>query len=126
MYTSLGVFIFFFKQKTAYELRISDWSSDVCSSDLRSLRQWRRCLVSRRCRGLCAGDPRPRPAAPRRAQRPEALAQRRAHEARTDPGGARERKSVGEGKSGSVRVEHGGRRSINKKRKTTDRDSSQK
>src|SRR3546814_4487713 len=27
-------FIVFFKQKTAYELRISDWSSDVCSSDL--------------------------------------------------------------------------------------------
>src|SRR3546814_4085488 len=32
---------FFFKQKTAYEMRISDWSSDVCSSDLRP--------VSRRC-----------------------------------------------------------------------------
>src|SRR3546814_17019544 len=30
---------FFFKQKTAYELRISDWSSDVCSSDLRSTQQ---------------------------------------------------------------------------------------
>src|SRR3546814_8640972 len=31
-----GCFIFFFcKQKTAYEMRISDWSSDVCSSDLR-------------------------------------------------------------------------------------------
>src|SRR3546814_2192892 len=36
----LGVFdlifiiVFFFKQKTAYEMRISDWSSDVCSSDL--------------------------------------------------------------------------------------------
>src|SRR3546814_9532334 len=29
-----SVFFFFFKQKTAYELRISDWSSDVCSSDL--------------------------------------------------------------------------------------------
>src|SRR3546814_16513549 len=29
---------FFFKQKTAYELRISDWSSDVCSSDLREMR----------------------------------------------------------------------------------------
>src|SRR3546814_18738832 len=28
------VFSFFFKQKTAYEMRISDWSSDVCSSDL--------------------------------------------------------------------------------------------
>src|SRR3546814_7501023 len=32
---------FFFKQKTAYEMRISDWSSDVCSSDLLGLR-WRR------------------------------------------------------------------------------------
>src|SRR3546814_4033117 len=29
----IGLF-FFFKQKTAYEMRISDWSSDVCSSDL--------------------------------------------------------------------------------------------
>src|SRR3546814_4106753 len=29
-------FFFFFKQKTAYEMRISDWSSDVCSSDLRN------------------------------------------------------------------------------------------
>src|SRR3546814_5883128 len=34
---------FFFKQKTAYEMRISDWSSDVCSSDLTPtlLAQWR-------------------------------------------------------------------------------------
>src|SRR3546814_6062005 len=28
---------FFFKQKTAYDMRISDWSSDVCSSDLREI-----------------------------------------------------------------------------------------
>src|SRR3546814_1790486 len=28
------LYLFFFKQKTAYEVRISDWSSDVCSSDL--------------------------------------------------------------------------------------------
>src|SRR3546814_16449590 len=28
------IIVFFFKQKTAYEMRISDWSSDVCSSDL--------------------------------------------------------------------------------------------
>src|SRR3546814_7564477 len=28
------LYFFFFKQKTAYEMRISDWSSDVCSSDL--------------------------------------------------------------------------------------------
>src|SRR3546814_2278811 len=36
-------FVFFFKQKTAYEMRISDWSSDVCSSDLSlvSLSGWR-------------------------------------------------------------------------------------
>src|SRR3546814_6762648 len=31
--------VFFFKQKTAYEMRISDWSSDVCSSDLRRVIQ---------------------------------------------------------------------------------------
>src|SRR3546814_9554599 len=30
-----SVFSFFFKQKSAYEVRMSDWSSDVCSSDLR-------------------------------------------------------------------------------------------
>src|SRR3546814_1578924 len=30
---------FFFKQKTAYEMRISDWSSDVCSSDLLAVRR---------------------------------------------------------------------------------------
>src|SRR3546814_8879520 len=34
------VFFFFFKQKTAYEMRISDWSSDVCSSDLRTGEMW--------------------------------------------------------------------------------------
>src|SRR3546814_1285460 len=34
----LSFSFFFFKQKTAYEMRISDWSSDVCSSDLRPLR----------------------------------------------------------------------------------------
>src|SRR3546814_8097794 len=39
----IRLFFFFFKQKTAYEMRISDWSSDVCSSDL----FWKaRCSVS--------------------------------------------------------------------------------
>src|SRR3546814_949387 len=38
------VLVFFFKQKTAYERRISDWSSDVCSSDLGR--------VQRRVRGV--------------------------------------------------------------------------
>src|SRR3546814_16295772 len=41
--------VFFFKQKTAYELRISDWSSDVCSSDLEGSRD----------RGQLAGSKRP-------------------------------------------------------------------
>src|SRR3546814_4408868 len=44
------VIFFFFKQKTAYEMRISDWSSDVCSSDLlvggdAVVRRGRDCLV---------------------------------------------------------------------------------
>src|SRR3546814_7672314 len=43
------LFLFFFKLKTAYEMRISDWSSDVCSSDLRNPR--RACRTDRRrCR----------------------------------------------------------------------------
>src|SRR3546814_10106038 len=50
------VVVFFFKQKTAYEMRISDWSSDVCSSDLRKRRKksphpiriWRRTWRSTR------------------------------------------------------------------------------
>src|SRR3546814_2433055 len=48
------IFFFFFKQKTAYEMRISDWSSDVCSSDLVGLALGR---------GAC-GALRPRPAEP--------------------------------------------------------------
>src|SRR3546814_8605237 len=35
--SSIFLCFFFFKQKTAYEMRISDWSSDVCSSDLHLL-----------------------------------------------------------------------------------------
>src|SRR3546814_3801299 len=72
---------FFFKQKTAYEMRISDWSSDVCSSDLpyfgvkiglprlmemmadmwKQVRSWRHevcsgCRMSSRRWGLTVGD----------------------------------------------------------------------
>src|SRR3546814_10017186 len=43
---------FFFKQKTAYEMRISDWSSDVCSSDLSNLGQTARRMLRRRVRQL--------------------------------------------------------------------------
>src|SRR3546814_15639051 len=46
------VLFFFFKQKTAYEMRISDWSSDVCSSDLgRDVEH----LVRKRADGAAAG-----------------------------------------------------------------------
>src|SRR3546814_3554178 len=44
--------VFFFKQKTAYEMRISDWSSDVCSSDLLDH------ASPRLCRRTCAVRPR--------------------------------------------------------------------
>src|SRR3546814_7420199 len=49
----LGLFVFVFKQKTAYEMRISDWSSDVCSSDLRgqAVRGYAQRAVGRRVRG---------------------------------------------------------------------------
>src|SRR3546814_13367098 len=53
---------FFFKQKTAYEMRISDWSSDVCSSDLVITEEdagdpvdLEQCLRQRRPRGLLLG-----------------------------------------------------------------------
>src|SRR3546814_8656421 len=42
---------FFFKQKTAYEMRISDWSSDVCSSDLLGVQERRPESVARSVRG---------------------------------------------------------------------------
>src|SRR3546814_16356583 len=80
------LFFFFFKQKTAYEMRISDWSSDVCSSDLLRQAQGarRRPLPRRQCRphgpALHAGlphrrDPHGLTDLPRRAQaRPAAPA----------------------------------------------------
>src|SRR3546814_6738373 len=41
----LFIMFLFFKQKTAYEMRISDWSSDVCSSDLTQDQDFRHLLV---------------------------------------------------------------------------------
>src|SRR3546814_11896218 len=117
--------MFFFKQKTAYELRISDWSSDVCSSDL-----WMklyRLLTGPDDTAFCA--------------RVEGLLNRgwqlhgspsitsvegRGHVAQAivmDKAGpypgfqpSRDRKSVVLGKSVSVRVDLGGRRIIKKKK----------
>src|SRR3546814_1959582 len=49
----LHFFFFFFKQKTAYEMRISDWSSDVCSSDLKHT--WLTRILSVAALALLAG-----------------------------------------------------------------------
>src|SRR3546814_7168113 len=50
------LFFFFFKQKTAYEMRISDWSSDVCSSDLAPIGGT--VTISPRCWAETIGPPR--------------------------------------------------------------------
>src|SRR3546814_7994480 len=107
MYASMWYCFFFFKQKTAYEMRISDWSSDVCSSDL---------VEGRRLQG--GEDPRAGRIDARAGG--VALAQegrQRLHlvalQVIADP----DRKSVVSGKSVSVRVDLGGRRIIKKKNK---------
>src|SRR3546814_16124409 len=86
---SFVLFMFFlFKQKTAYEMRISDWSSDVCSSDLAPARdrpppRLRHCSSHHiRSRPSCVGrrrrsDKRPRPGAHRRRGRPPRSEERR-------------------------------------------------
>src|SRR3546814_20460405 len=48
------VIVFCFKQKTAYEMRISDWSSDVCSSDLQSIPAGSRRIRIRTCQPAAA------------------------------------------------------------------------
>src|SRR3546814_14942228 len=110
------MFIFFFKQKTAYEMRISDWSSDVCSSDLPAgaggagLRDHggveridpRRALLGR------SPGPGGQVCSPHRG------ADRGAGGAPVD----QDRKSVVSGKSVSVRVDLGGRRIITKNTNT--------
>src|SRR3546814_9924856 len=68
-YYGLYLFFFFFKQKTAYEMRISDWSSDVCSSDLsggRSRQGGRHSLSAIHAAQWPAGDRLHRPQGPGR------------------------------------------------------------
>src|SRR3546814_6071385 len=67
------IFVFFFKQKTAYEMRISDWSSDVCSSDLRrgqALRKAPDAPAPGAAHGPAPGDPDGRGRRHRRGARP--------------------------------------------------------
>src|SRR3546814_12538312 len=92
-------------------MRISDWSSDVCSSD----------LCSAQVTGGYFADPGKKDV-PRLAELPypyadhqHPLAPRRELDERGPLVGAQDRQSVGSGKSVSVRVDLGGRRYINKK-----------
>src|SRR3546814_6666516 len=52
VFSQVPCIFFFFKQKTAYEMRISDWSSDVCSSDLT---RTRRCVFAAAAKILHVG-----------------------------------------------------------------------
>src|SRR3546814_13031091 len=122
------VFFFFFKQKTAYEMRISDWSSDVCSSDLQingqenSGQQPEEHKARRRVVSPSSGCDHPKDAyaAPkhrreRRERTVEAVDRRDEPEQhrhrelaavrQTNP---RERDAVGEGKRGPVRIKRVG------------------
>src|SRR3546814_3115293 len=104
--------VFFFKQKSAYDLRISDWSSDVCSSELVQAEPlaggsgFSRVSLSAACKRAC-------------------IFTRLRHNttASTTPSTASDsamprgdRKSDAQGKSVSVRVDPGGRRIIKKKK----------
>src|SRR3546814_11903653 len=108
--------LFFCKQKTAYEMRISDWSSDVCSSDLRS---------SAGRRAGTRGGTRTAPSATASAgpcsaawRTPQAPAPGSVRCLRAwAPRASTDRKSVVSGKSVSVRVDLGGTSLIEKTKK---------
>src|SRR3546814_20798969 len=105
------------KQKTAYEMRISDWSSDVCSSDLqdRDRTELLRDRIDQAFHRGTIGDVQhttmtAMPRQPLTDRRGAGLA------------GRGDRKSVEEGKGVSVRVDLGGRRILKNKKSVTRRD----
>src|SRR3546814_11774915 len=110
-YVLLYIFFFFFKQKTSYEMRISDWSSDVCSSDLTMIALYPASRVSSSFFTLVARSRSSRTSA---SSAPRSMLNAWRESADT---WLEDRKSVVEGKSVSVRVDLGGRRIIKKKNK---------
>src|SRR3546814_18585956 len=99
----IEIFFFFFKQKTADEMRISDWSSDVCSSDLQiGAVQFLVTIPPTFARSLVRGE------------RPVILVEADATDPAATSNAVADRKSVVKGKRVSVRVDLGGRRIINK------------
>src|SRR3546814_2162986 len=113
---------FFFKQKTAYEMRISDWSSDVCSSDLLDAESTPEALGKPTGQDASLGKATFVGQLGVREARERARALVRSACARLDIFGEKadllrqDRKSVVSGKSVSVRVDIGGRRLIKKKK----------
>src|SRR3546814_18545952 len=110
---------FFFKQKTAYEMRISDWSSDVCSSDLddhvAAVEQCQGLALARQAHADRAMQQVPVEGVHRLAEFEHyVLGDVDQQRHRADAAAAPDRKSVGEGKSVAVRVDLGGRRIIKK------------
>src|SRR3546814_17344249 len=81
MFCDSFIIVFFFKQKTAYEMRISDWSSDVCSSDLDVTEQFAECR-----RILGGARRRGRTRTPRLAEREQQQRHRQAEQAGHDDG----------------------------------------
>src|SRR3546814_20086883 len=119
--------VFFFKQEAAYEMRMSDWSSDVCSSDLTSVKRAPVAERTKSGKGVpqssiqCIGTPENQ--------------WRRASFARASEAGLpaanlwrlrADRKSVRAGKSVSVRVDLGGRSRIKKKKIKSEHTNQQK
>src|SRR3546814_1535506 len=126
------VVFFFFKQKTAYEMRISDWSSDVCSSDLGAAGRSRRDRqVGHRVHQLLGPDAGEGQAEdgrqvrrfvavhPHRTQNVQKPLPQRPKPRRLAVETSGDRQSVVWGKRVSVRVALGCRRFLNKKTKTT-------
>src|SRR3546814_20628229 len=114
---------FFFKQKTAYEMRISDWSSDVCSSDLLRPAAGRGGSGQHARRRLHGRDhprapPHRRPGVLIMAKPQQPELRRSGFVPALDPDATESRlsrKSAGEGKSGSISVDLGGRGIIHTK-----------
>src|SRR3546814_16864556 len=110
---------FFFKQKTAYEMRISDWSSDVCSSDLSAMSEGDSDFRVRPVRIRSTRAPRAKSfinqvlRAAKRAGHTDGASSSGTKSGRSSAfGRSRDRKSVVSGKRVSVSVYLGGRRII--------------
>src|SRR3546814_11081472 len=111
----LFFFVFFFKQKTAYEMRISDWSSDVCSSDPDKTQALPRWFRGRRDQQQVERESGAGLELPERALVESVLEAHDEHNSE-DAAQTEDLKSVVKGKSVSERVDPGGRRLIKKKK----------